>query len=102
MLKVEGIGFRFLPDPLQIKNALALADKLFGCQLKSANVSRSFDGVPVFQRRRKKRRAWSKRRRIRKRKEEAVEEERGRGRRKRKEEEEAEVVEEEFMFVSQK
>ncbi|CAL9129906.1 unnamed protein product [Musa textilis] len=39
MLKVEGIGFRFLPDPLQIKNALAL---------KSADVSRSF-GVPVFQ-----------------------------------------------------
>ncbi|WOK92208.1 protein TIC 22, chloroplastic [Canna indica] len=40
MLKVEGISFRFLPDPLQIKNALAL---------KSSDVSRAFDGVPVFQ-----------------------------------------------------
>ncbi|THU51450.1 hypothetical protein C4D60_Mb06t31180 [Musa balbisiana] len=40
MLKVEGIAFRFLPDPLQIKNALAL---------KSSDVSRGFDGVPVFQ-----------------------------------------------------
>ncbi|XP_010943041.2 protein TIC 22, chloroplastic isoform X2 [Elaeis guineensis] len=40
MLKVEGIAFRFLPDPLQIKNAL---------ELKSADLSRGFDGVPVFQ-----------------------------------------------------
>ncbi|CAD5169034.1 unnamed protein product [Musa acuminata subsp. malaccensis] len=40
MLKVEGIGFRFLPDPLQIKKCSSI---------KSANVSRSFDGVPVFQ-----------------------------------------------------
>ncbi|CAL9168365.1 unnamed protein product [Musa hybrid cultivar] len=85
MLKVEGIGFRFLPDPLQIKNALALADKLFGFQLKSANVSRSFDGVPVFQRRRKKRRARSKRRK----KEEDQEEKRGGGGGRKKEEEEA-------------
>ncbi|XP_073010303.1 protein TIC 22, chloroplastic [Typha latifolia] len=40
MLKVEGIAFRFLPDPLQIKNAL---------ELKSADLTRGFDGVPVFQ-----------------------------------------------------
>ncbi|XP_020575706.1 protein TIC 22, chloroplastic isoform X2 [Phalaenopsis equestris] len=38
--QVEGIAFRFLPDPLQIKNAL---------ELKSADRSRGFDGVPVFQ-----------------------------------------------------
>ncbi|THU48162.1 hypothetical protein C4D60_Mb09t23320 [Musa balbisiana] len=89
MLKVEGIGFRFLPDPLQIKNALALADKLFGSQLKSAIVSRSFDGVPVFQEKRKKRRAWSKRRK----KEEGQEGKRGGGggrKRKGKEEDEEE------------
>ncbi|XP_073105669.1 protein TIC 22, chloroplastic isoform X2 [Elaeis guineensis] len=40
MLKVEGIAFRFLPDPLQIRNAL---------ELISADISRGFDGVPVFQ-----------------------------------------------------
>ncbi|KAM0948958.1 hypothetical protein DsansV1_C06g0065191 [Dioscorea sansibarensis] len=40
MLKVEGIAFRFLPDPLQIKNAL---------ELKAAERSKGFDGVPVFQ-----------------------------------------------------
>ncbi|XP_020271112.1 protein TIC 22, chloroplastic-like [Asparagus officinalis] len=40
MLKVEGIAFRFLPDPIQIKNAL---------QLKAADNSQGFDGVPVFQ-----------------------------------------------------
>ncbi|XP_042377087.1 protein TIC 22, chloroplastic-like [Zingiber officinale] len=40
MLKVEGIAFRFLPDPLQIKNALTL---------RSADISKGFDGVPVFQ-----------------------------------------------------
>ncbi|CAA7395753.1 unnamed protein product [Spirodela intermedia] len=40
MLKVEGIAFRFLPDPLQIKNAL---------DLKSTDRSKGFDGVPVFQ-----------------------------------------------------
>ncbi|BAT77840.1 hypothetical protein LR48_Vigan09g017300 [Vigna angularis] len=39
MLKVEGIAFRFLPDPVQIKNAL---------ELKPANKG-GFDGVPVFQ-----------------------------------------------------
>ncbi|KAL6296264.1 hypothetical protein ACE6H2_004406 [Prunus campanulata] len=39
MLKVEGIAFRFLPDPVQIRNAL---------ELKSADKS-AFDGVPVFQ-----------------------------------------------------
>ncbi|XP_061343169.1 protein TIC 22, chloroplastic isoform X2 [Gastrolobium bilobum] len=39
MLKVEGISFRFLPDPIQIKNAL---------QLRPANKG-GFDGVPVFQ-----------------------------------------------------
>ncbi|KAL5200637.1 hypothetical protein ABZP36_021840 [Zizania latifolia] len=38
MLKAEGIAFRFLPDPLQIKNALELK-----CGLTA------FDGVPVFQ-----------------------------------------------------
>lgn len=38
MLKAEGIAFRFLPDPLQIKNALELKSGLTG-----------FDGVPVFQ-----------------------------------------------------
>ncbi|XP_078432999.1 tic22-like family protein [Wolffia australiana] len=40
MLKVEGIAFRFLPDPLQIKHAL---------DLKSVDRSKGFDGVPVFQ-----------------------------------------------------
>ncbi|KAK1313792.1 hypothetical protein QJS10_CPA06g02349 [Acorus calamus] len=40
MLKVEGIAFRFLPDPTQIRNAL---------ELKSADQTRGFDGVPVFQ-----------------------------------------------------
>uniref|UniRef100_A0A0E0DYS7 Protein TIC 22, chloroplastic n=1 Tax=Oryza meridionalis TaxID=40149 RepID=A0A0E0DYS7_9ORYZ len=38
MLKAEGIAFRFLPDPLQIKNALELKSGLT-----------AFDGVPVFQ-----------------------------------------------------
>ncbi|KAI4375033.1 hypothetical protein MLD38_012951 [Melastoma candidum] len=40
LLKVEGIAFRFLPDPVQIKNAL---------ELKAADNKRGFDGVPVFQ-----------------------------------------------------
>lgn len=40
MLKVEGIAFRFLPDPVQIKNAL---------ELKAADITSGFDGVPVFQ-----------------------------------------------------
>ncbi|XP_038979085.1 protein TIC 22, chloroplastic-like [Phoenix dactylifera] len=40
MLKVEGIAFRFLPDPLQIKNAL---------ELKSADLSRALMEFPVFQ-----------------------------------------------------
>ncbi|KAL5558867.1 hypothetical protein UlMin_035078 [Ulmus minor] len=40
MLKVEGIAFRFLPDPVQIKNAL---------ELKSADIRNGFDGVPIFQ-----------------------------------------------------
>lgn len=39
-LKVEGIAFRFLPDPVQVKNAL---------QIKSKDLSNAFDGVPVFQ-----------------------------------------------------
>ncbi|KAL9276046.1 TIC 22, chloroplastic-like protein [Drosera capensis] len=39
-LKVEGIAFRFLPDPIQIKNAL---------ELKASDRSGGFDGVPVFQ-----------------------------------------------------
>ncbi|KAF4379721.1 hypothetical protein F8388_023738 [Cannabis sativa] len=40
MLKVEGIAFRFLPDPVQIKNAL---------ELKSTDRKNGFDGVPIFQ-----------------------------------------------------
>ncbi|KAM7279918.1 hypothetical protein ACFE04_007052 [Oxalis oulophora] len=40
MLKVEGIAFRFLPDPVQIRNAL---------ELKSTDLTVGFDGVPVFQ-----------------------------------------------------
>ncbi|KAG6525176.1 hypothetical protein ZIOFF_015128 [Zingiber officinale] len=42
MLKLEGIACRFLPHPLQIKNALTL---------RSADISQGFDGdgVPVFQ-----------------------------------------------------
>ncbi|XP_019416812.1 PREDICTED: protein TIC 22, chloroplastic [Lupinus angustifolius] len=40
MLKVEGIAFRFLPDPIQIKNAL---------ELRAASSKGGFDGVPVFQ-----------------------------------------------------
>ncbi|XP_025668433.1 protein TIC 22, chloroplastic isoform X1 [Arachis hypogaea] len=41
MLKVEGIAFRFLPDPIQIKNAI---------ELKAGKGNKgSFDGVPVFQ-----------------------------------------------------
>ncbi|XP_062115561.1 protein TIC 22, chloroplastic-like [Humulus lupulus] len=40
MLKVEGIAFRFLPDPVQIKNAL---------ELKATDLKNGFDGVPIFQ-----------------------------------------------------
>ncbi|KAH8516470.1 hypothetical protein H0E87_004711 [Populus deltoides] len=40
MLKVEGIAFCFLPDPVQIKNAL---------ELKAVDIKSGFDGVPVFQ-----------------------------------------------------
>ncbi|KAD4888665.1 hypothetical protein E3N88_20738 [Mikania micrantha] len=40
MLKVEGIAFRFLPDPVQLKNAM---------ELKASATSSGFDGVPVFQ-----------------------------------------------------
>ncbi|EPS57866.1 hypothetical protein M569_16952, partial [Genlisea aurea] len=40
MLKVEGIAFRFLPDPVQVKNAL---------ELKASVGPGGFDGVPVFQ-----------------------------------------------------
>ncbi|XWS24246.1 hypothetical protein CRYUN_Cryun28dG0084600 [Craigia yunnanensis] len=36
-LKVEGITFRFLPDPIQIKNAL---------ELKAGDIKSGFDGVP--------------------------------------------------------
>ncbi|KAE8731337.1 Protein TIC 22 [Hibiscus syriacus] len=39
-LKVEGIAFRFLPDPIQIKNAL---------ELKASDIKSGFVGVPVFQ-----------------------------------------------------
>ncbi|KAI5062190.1 hypothetical protein GOP47_0022729 [Adiantum capillus-veneris] len=41
-LHAEGISFRFLPDPEQVKNALQVAQ---GFEEKV----RSFDGVPVFQ-----------------------------------------------------
>ncbi|KAK9096910.1 hypothetical protein Sjap_022407 [Stephania japonica] len=40
MLKVEGIAFRFLPDPAQIRNAL---------ELKAPEQRNGFDGVPVYQ-----------------------------------------------------
>ncbi|KAI7740506.1 hypothetical protein M8C21_030464 [Ambrosia artemisiifolia] len=40
MLKVEGIAFRFLPDPVQLKNAI---------ELKASATKSGFDGVPVFQ-----------------------------------------------------
>ncbi|VFQ65666.1 unnamed protein product [Cuscuta campestris] len=40
MLNVEGITFRFVPDPVQIKNAL---------ELKPKSSTSGFDGVPVFQ-----------------------------------------------------
>ncbi|KAL6546230.1 Protein TIC 22, chloroplastic [Orobanche minor] len=40
MLKVEGIAFRFLPDPAQIKHAL---------ELRASETKSGFDGVPVFQ-----------------------------------------------------
>ncbi|XP_020517541.1 protein TIC 22, chloroplastic isoform X3 [Amborella trichopoda] len=40
MLKVEGIAFRFLPDPVQVRNAM---------ELKNSDLSKAFDGVPVFQ-----------------------------------------------------
>ncbi|XP_076904580.1 protein TIC 22, chloroplastic-like [Bidens hawaiensis] len=40
MLKVEGIAFRFLPDPVQLKNAM---------ELKASATNNGFDGVPVFQ-----------------------------------------------------
>ncbi|GFP91725.1 protein tic 22 chloroplastic [Phtheirospermum japonicum] len=40
MLKVEGIAFRFLPDPVQIKNAL---------ELRASDTRGGFDGVPIYQ-----------------------------------------------------
>ncbi|GER43319.1 Tic22-like family protein [Striga asiatica] len=40
MLKVEGIAFRFLPDPVQIKNAL---------EIRASDTMNGFDGVPIFQ-----------------------------------------------------
>eukprot|EP00897_Mesotaenium_endlicherianum_P000280 jgi/Mesen1/10252/ME000774S09572 len=41
-LKAEGIAFRFLPDPKQVKNALEERAKV-------GDVSKGFDGIPVFQ-----------------------------------------------------
>eukprot|EP00246_Nothoceros_aenigmaticus_P003717 TRINITY_DN148_c0_g1_i4.p1 TRINITY_DN148_c0_g1~~TRINITY_DN148_c0_g1_i4.p1 ORF type:complete len:244 (-),score=12.23 TRINITY_DN148_c0_g1_i4:656-1387(-) len=41
-LNTEGIAFRFLPDPRQVKNALE-------ARAKAGDPGRSFDGVPVFQ-----------------------------------------------------
>ncbi|XP_060172254.1 uncharacterized protein LOC132603283 isoform X2 [Lycium barbarum] len=66
MLKVEGIAFRFLPDPVQIKNAMedvssSCASKVMlyihlhvivsreSKLLKASDVKTGFDGVPVFQ-----------------------------------------------------
>lgn len=41
-LHAEGIAFRFLPDPQQVKNALQVSGHI-------EEKGRSFDGVPVFQ-----------------------------------------------------
>ncbi|CAM6096336.1 unnamed protein product [Calypogeia fissa] len=41
-LSTEGIAFRFLPDPRQVKNALESTSK-------SGETRKAFDGVPVFQ-----------------------------------------------------
>lgn len=41
-LNTEGIAFRFLPDPRQVKNALE-------ARARAGDPGRSFDGVPVFQ-----------------------------------------------------
>ncbi|CAM6041512.1 unnamed protein product [Sphagnum compactum] len=41
-LNAEGIAFRFLPDPQQIKNALE-------ARAKAGDPRKAFDGVPVFQ-----------------------------------------------------
>ncbi|KAH7523617.1 hypothetical protein FEM48_Zijuj06G0030900 [Ziziphus jujuba var. spinosa] len=52
MLKVEGIAFRFLPDPVQIKNALEAAIVTYATMnyhLKATDIRSGFDGVPVFQ-----------------------------------------------------
>ncbi|GAY39508.1 hypothetical protein CUMW_044850 [Citrus unshiu] len=55
MLKVEGIAFRFVPDPAQIRNALEMSriqltlTIFYDHQLKAADVRTGFDGVPVFQ-----------------------------------------------------
>uniref|UniRef100_M8BUJ3 Uncharacterized protein n=1 Tax=Aegilops tauschii TaxID=37682 RepID=M8BUJ3_AEGTA len=49
MLKAEGIAFRFLPDPLQIKNALQLNDEYYSLAFQLKSGLTGFDGVPVFQ-----------------------------------------------------
>lgn len=41
-LSAEGIAFRFLPDPGQVKNAIE-------AKVKSGEKGKAFDGVPVFQ-----------------------------------------------------
>lgn len=41
-LTAEGIAFRFLPDPGQVKNAVE-------AKMKSGDKAKVFDGVPVFQ-----------------------------------------------------
>lgn len=41
-LSTEGIAFRFLPDPRQVKNALET-------RFKAGEAGKAFDGVPVFQ-----------------------------------------------------
>ncbi|KAH7439233.1 hypothetical protein KP509_04G051500 [Ceratopteris richardii] len=41
-LSAEGIAFRFLPDPFQVKNAIE-------AKSKSGDKPKAFDGVPIFQ-----------------------------------------------------
>eukprot|EP00475_Leptophrys_vorax_P008113 TRINITY_DN15206_c0_g1_i1.p2 TRINITY_DN15206_c0_g1~~TRINITY_DN15206_c0_g1_i1.p2 ORF type:complete len:153 (-),score=13.78 TRINITY_DN15206_c0_g1_i1:975-1433(-) len=41
-LSAEGIAFRFLPDPLQVKHAIQL-------RTQAGDNSKGFEGVPVFQ-----------------------------------------------------
>ncbi|KAL6508607.1 Protein TIC 22, chloroplastic [Orobanche gracilis] len=53
MLKVEGTAFRFLPDPVQIKNALEPTHHIhymiyiFDIQIRASDLKSGIDGVPV-------------------------------------------------------